>query len=68
MNTNFYKLINGYRIQHAISLIEDNSIHWPLERIAFESGFANRVTFSKAFKEIMGQTASEYKKQLQNVG
>lgn len=66
MNTNFYKLINGYRIQHAISLIEDNSIHWPLERIAFESGFANRVTFSKAFKEIMGQTASEFKKQRQH--
>jgi len=67
MNTNFYKLINGYRIQHATSLIEDSTLHWPLERIAFESGFANRVTFSKAFKEIMGQTASEYKKQMRQV-
>ncbi|WP_372765925.1 helix-turn-helix domain-containing protein [Pseudoalteromonas sp.] len=67
MKTNFYKLINGYRIKHAISLIEDNCVHWPLERIAFESGFANRVTFSKAFKEIVGQTASEYKKQHQQV-
>lgn len=68
MNTNFYKLINGYRIQHATSLIEDTSLHWPLERIAFESGFANRVTFSKAFKEVMGQTASEYKKQMRQAG
>ncbi|MEI4551065.1 helix-turn-helix domain-containing protein [Pseudoalteromonas spongiae] len=68
MQTNFYRLINGYRIQHAISLIDDPSVHWPLERIAFESGFANRVTFSKAFKEIMGQTASEYKKQRQQAG
>lgn len=63
MNTNFYKLINGYRVQHAVSLIENPSNSWSLERIAFESGFSNRVTFVKAFKEIMGCTPSAHKKQ-----
>ncbi|MFC3094494.1 AraC family transcriptional regulator [Alteromonas sediminis] len=62
MNTNFYKLINGYRVQHAVALIDDNNIDWPLERIALESGFGNRVTFVKAFKDVMQYTPSAYKK------
>lgn len=64
MNTNFYKLINSYRVQHAVGLIEDKNINWSLERIALESGFGNRVTFSKSFKEIMSCTPSAYKKQI----
>ncbi len=67
MNTNFYKLINGYRVQHAVALIEDKSKNWPLERIALESGFGNRVTFSKSFKETMSCTPSAYKKQVAKV-
>lgn len=67
MKTNFYKLINGYRVQHAVGLIEDVEVHWSLERIAYESGFSNRVTFSKAFKDVMDCTPSAYKKQLKQV-
>ena len=67
MKTNFYKLINSFRIQHAVNLIEDESINWPLERIAYESGFGNRVTFSKTFKEVMDCTPLAYKKKLVNV-
>ena len=63
MQTNFYKLINSYRVQHAVSLIDDIKVDWPLERIALESGFSNRVTFVKAFKEVMDCTPSAYKKQ-----
>lgn len=65
MQTNFYKLINGYRIQHAVELIDDTTVNWSLERIALESGFNNRVTFSKAFKEVMDCTPSAYKKKQQ---
>ncbi|MEW6990556.1 helix-turn-helix domain-containing protein [Colwelliaceae bacterium 6441] len=63
MKTNFYRLINSYRVQHAVGLLEDKAINWPIERIAFESGFSNRVTFNKAFKEQMNCTASNYKKE-----
>ena len=63
MGTNFYKLVNRYRVHHASALIEDPSCHWPLERIAIESGFGNRVTFNKAFKEEYGCTAREYRAQ-----
>ncbi len=61
MKTNFYKLINGYRVQHAVVLIDDTHNDWSLERIAYESGFNNRVTFSKAFKETMDCTPSQYR-------
>lgn len=63
MKTSFYKLINTYRIQHAIELIDNPAMNWTLERIAYESGFSNRVTFSKAFKEVMQCTPSAYKKE-----
>lgn len=68
MKTNFYKLINTFRVKHAIALIDDAKLNWTLERIAFESGFSNRVTFSKAFKEVMDTTPSAYKKQQSAVG
>ncbi|MDG1752977.1 MAG: helix-turn-helix transcriptional regulator [Thalassotalea sp.] len=63
MQTNFYRLINSYRVQYAVGLLEDSKINWPIERIALESGFSNRVTFNKAFKEQMNCTASDYKKE-----
>lgn len=63
MKTNFYKLINGYRVQYAVKLLDDANKNWTIERIALESGFSNRVTFNKSFKEQMKCTASEYKKQ-----
>lgn len=61
MKSNFYRLINSYRVQHALTLIEDPKRHWPLERIAIESGFTNRVTFNKAFKEQLDCTPSQYR-------
>ena len=68
MQSNFYRLVNSYRVQHAVNLLEDKSITWPIERIALESGFSNRVTFNKAFKEQMQCTASSYKKQHRQAG
>jgi len=67
MKTNFYKLVNSYRVQYATDLLDNNAIQWPIERVALESGFSNRVTFNKAFKEQFQCTASQYKKQQQKV-
>jgi AraC-like DNA-binding protein len=62
MHTNFYRLVNGYRVQHALALIDEPGAHFSLERIAIESGFSNRVTFNKAFKAHVSCTASAYRK------
>ncbi|TQV73620.1 AraC family transcriptional regulator [Aliikangiella marina] len=64
MQTNFYQLVNTYRVNHAIKLLSDTSISWPLERVALESGFGNRVTFNKAFKSLEGCTPSAFRKQI----
>ena len=64
MGTNFYKLINTYRVQYAIDLLEDPQVSFPLERIAVESGFSNRVTFNKAFRGVTGSSPSEYRRQM----
>lgn len=68
MQSNFYKLINSFRVQHAVNLLENPDLNWSIERIALESGFSNRVTFNKAFKEHMNCTASQYKKQFSEAG
>lgn len=64
METNFYKLINRYRVQEAIALLTKKDTGWSLERIAFESGFGNRVTFNSAFKAMQGCSPSVYRKNL----
>ncbi len=68
LDTNFYKLVNTYRVRHAAMLLDDVDNTWSIERIALESGFSNRVTFNKAFKALMHCTASTYRKDnLQNI-
>lgn len=67
MSSSFYKLVNKYRVLHAANLLEQSTNNWSLERIAYESGFGNRVTFNSAFKEIKGCTASAYRKNIKSV-
>lgn len=68
MQTSFYKLINSYRVEYAITLIEQKGTSWSIERIAFESGFGNRVTFNNAFKTLKGCSPSVFKKNLKLAG
>lgn len=63
MHTNFYQLINSYRIQQVNGMIKSDC-HWSLERMAYEAGFGNRVSFAKAFKAINGCTPSAYRKKI----
>ena len=60
-NSNFSKFINGYRIEEAQRLMDQDPSK-KLISIAFESGFNNLSTFNQVFKSITGQTPSEFKK------
>ncbi|MFC3193592.1 helix-turn-helix domain-containing protein [Marinicella sediminis] len=64
LQTSFFALINGYRVNHAKAMIDDRHHSFTLERIAIESGFNNRVTFNKAFKASEGHSPSVYRKEL----
>ncbi len=61
---NFNAFINRYRVDHAADLIlSDSHSHFTIDAIAEESGFANKVSFYKAFKRVKGISPSEYRKE-----
>ncbi len=63
LDTTFFKLVNSYRVEHAKQMLHQG-VSFTLEQIAVESGFNNRVTFNKAFKELEGVSPSLYRKEL----
>ena len=68
LNLNFGKNFNGfinlYRIEEAKKLLTDNHNNITMLAIAYDSGFNSKSSFNRAFKEITGNTPSEYKKNM----
>lgn len=62
--TNFNDFLNGYRITHAKTLIQNGEAKLlTLEALSEECGFNNRNSFTIAFKKHTGQTPSHFIKQ-----
>lgn len=61
--SHFFDFVNSRRVLYARSQMETPGIleKYSLEGIAQESGFANRTTFSSAFKKFTGCTPMAYK-------
>lgn len=59
------QLINSYRVQDSIVLIEQTDA--PIKDIAAEAGFSSIATFNRVFKEITGKSPSEYRKEASNI-
>lgn len=57
---NFNQYLNKYRIEYAASLLANNSDGASIEDIAFRSGFNNKVSFNRHFKNLMGCTPKEF--------
>lgn len=64
LKTNFYQYINSLRVEEAKRLI-DKKQDANFVTIGYESGFKNKSTFYKYFKQITGATPSDYKKVLE---
>lgn len=59
---NFNSYINRFRIEHAkLVLLDEAFDHYKIEAIGLESGFNNKVTFYRAFKEVTSMSPSEYR-------
>jgi AraC-like DNA-binding protein len=59
----FSALTNSYRVKHAVKLMSQKDEKRPLvEEISMNSGFADRTSFYRAFKKIVGMTPSAYLK------
>lgn len=63
-NLSFQKLVARYRVEEAKMLMSSNSEKLKLIDIAFKSGFNNKVSFYRAFKEVEGLSPSEYLEKL----
>ena len=57
MKISFTDFINGMRVEHACSLLEQDS---DITEAAFSSGFSSLRTFNRAFLKAMNMTPREY--------
>ena len=58
---NFLQFINEYRIEHYKRILSREKLeHLTLYGLALQSGFKNKSTFYKVFKEVTGITPIEY--------
>lgn len=59
---NFYNLINKYRIEEAIQMLQDGKHKsYSMEGIGNLCGFTSRSSFNSAFKKFTGKTPSDFK-------
>lgn len=56
---NFRQFVNGYRIQYALELLEENP-RLTVTELAEKCGYHSNVTFSMAFKLNIGEPPGEY--------
>ncbi len=63
-HTNFYTLINQYRIRKAVTLLENPKLQ--IKAICIQSGFYSQSVFNTLFKKEMGITPSEWMKKVKN--
>ena len=60
LGTNFFRLVNEYRIQEAAESLKKDPEKTVL-RIALDSGFSSKSTFNREFKRIMGKSPVEFR-------
>jgi len=60
LGKNYYEFVNELRVTAAAAELEaDDKAN--IEKVAFDVGFSNRVSFYNAFKKLKGQTPTEYR-------
>ncbi len=65
LSKNFYQFVNEYRVAAFKQLIDQKDhTQFTLHGLALAVGFKSKTTFYKAFKEITGQTPSQYLRSL----
>jgi AraC-like DNA-binding protein len=62
--TTFYDFLNDLRYQESLQFLTANESELTIADIAYRSGFNNRNSFYKVFKEKTGLTPNQYKKSI----
>lgn len=64
-NKNFFSYLNEYRVKEAIRLLSNaDKLNLTIDSIAFDSGFNDRRTFHRVFKQFTGLTPGAFKESL----
>lgn len=58
---NFFQFVNEYRIEEVKQKLSNPKNPYSIEAIGYECGFNSKSTFFSVFKNITGQTPSEYR-------
>lgn len=58
----FSQFVNDVRITHATRLLQQHD--WSITQVCYECGYNNISYFNRQFKNILGQTPMEYKKDM----
>ncbi|WP_353959585.1 helix-turn-helix domain-containing protein [Aequorivita aurantiaca] len=62
LSTNFYNLINEYRVNEVKQKIKDKEYYkYTLLSIAHDCGFQSKTSFNRVFKQKTGMSPSLYK-------
>jgi AraC-like DNA-binding protein len=62
MEQNFYQFVNSYRLEEAKRrLSHPDTLYDKLIKIAFDSGFNSLPTFNRVFKDLIGESPSQYR-------
>lgn len=62
-NKNFYAYLNEYRVKEAIRLMSDSN-DLTIDAVAYDSGFNDRRTFHRIFKQFTGLTPAAFRNSL----
>lgn len=62
----FYDYLARQRLAYACRLLRDPDCEWRVIDIAFESGFGNKNSFYRQFRETYGVTPAQYRQQHQD--
>jgi len=58
-NINFSQLVNGYRVEKAIELLQESDL--PITEIVYQSGFQSIRNFNHIFKSMTGKNPNEFR-------
>lgn len=62
LKTNFYNYINNFRVDEVKEMLTQKKFeHYSLLGIAYEAGFNSKSAFNRIFKNVTGQTPTQYK-------
>lgn len=61
VGASFYEYLNRFRLEYARKLLRDPECQWRILDIAFESGFSNKNSFYRSFRETYGITPAAYR-------